>query len=96
MTDQHPHILTGRHDGFIVAKRQTTDELRARGLCALARDLEARGFEALLELTSARTYAFAYVAAPDRVTHVWGSRRLVERYIAEQRRARPRVQTASE
>jgi hypothetical protein len=92
MTDQHPHILTDRHD-FIIAKPQTTDELRARGLCALARDLEARGFEALLELTSARTYAFAYVAAPDRVVHVWGSRRLVERYIAEQRR---RVQTAAE
>jgi hypothetical protein len=93
MMHQYPHILIGRHDDFIVAKRQTTDDLRARGLCALARDLEARGFAALLELTSPRTYAFAYVAAPDRVVHVWGSRRLVGRYIAEQRR---RVQTAAE
>jgi hypothetical protein len=77
--DQYPHILTDRHDDFIIAKRQTTDELRARGLCALARDLEARGFAALLELTSARTYAFAYVTASGRVVPVWGSRSLVRR-----------------
>jgi hypothetical protein len=74
----------------------TISDLKDRGLMYFARDLHARGFAGLLELDSGVAAAQAYVTPRGRVVYVAGSRHLVDRYIAEQRHARRRVQTAAE
>jgi hypothetical protein len=73
----------------------TISNLKDRGLVHFARHLRERGFAGLVELESGDAAAQAYVTPRGRVVYVAGSRHLVDRYIAEQRRARRRLQTAA-
>jgi hypothetical protein len=85
-----------REETTMQVRYSTLSSLKDRGLMLFARYLHARGFTGLLELHSGDTAAQAYVTPRGRVVYVAGSRHLVERYIAEQRHARRRLQTAAD